>query len=416
VLLAVRKTGEVIGELALLQDWTRTATVRARSDTKLLVITREQMRHLLRSSPAAAEALFDTALTRWQMTESLLRQNEKMAHLGNLTAGVAHELNNPAAAVRRGADQLQAAIRELGDSFVALGRLQLAPETQEEIEKLTKRARHQAALPQELDALTLSDREQTLEEWLEDHGVRGGWALATTLANLDMEEALPWLAANFQGESLATVVAWLNSNYLTMNLLEELRHGAARISEIVKALKGYTYLDQAPVQQVDIHQGLEDTLLILRHKLKNGISVRRDFAPKLPLIEGYGSELNQVWTNLIDNAADALLEAKTENPTITLRTRQEGIPTSGDPQQTLSLAVEKWIIVTVEDNGPGIPLELQGRLYEPFFTTKPIGVGTGLGLNITHNIIVQHHRGDIRLLSEPGRTRFEVWLPKRLNG
>jgi signal transduction histidine kinase len=167
---------------------------------------------------------------------------------------------------------------------------------------------------------------------------------------------------------------------------------------------------------VDIHQGLEDTLLILRHKLKNGISVRRDFAPKLPLIEGYGSELNQVWTNLIDNAADALLEAKTENPTITLRTRQEGIPTSGDPQQTLSLAVEKWIIVTVEDNGPGIPLELQGRLYEPFFTTKPIGVGTGLGLNITHNIIVQHHRGDIRLLSEPGRTRFEVWLPKRLNG
>jgi signal transduction histidine kinase len=415
VLLTVRGPGEVIGELALLQDWTRTATVRARSDVRLMVISREQMRQLLRSSPTAAEALFNTVLNRWQMNDALLRQNEKMANLGNLTAGIAHELNNPAAAVRRGADQLQAAIRELGDSFVALGSLKLHPGQQQEIDRLTKHARHQATQPEELDALALSDREQALEEWLEDHGVRGGWALATTMANLNLEDALPWLADNFSGESLAVVVAWLNGNYLTMNLLEELRHGASRISEIVKALKSYTYLDQAPVQQVDVHQGLEDTLLILRHKLKSAISVRREFSPILPKIEAYGSELNQVWTNLIDNAADALLEAGTENPTITLRTRAEGLIQSTDPNQTLSIAVEKWVVVTVEDNGPGIPSENLPRLYEPFFTTKPIGVGTGLGLNITYNIIVQHHRGDIRVTSHPGLTRFEVWLPLKLS-
>lgn len=415
VLIVVRKPGEVIGELALLHDWTRTATVRARTDARLMVITREQMRQLLRSSPTAAEALFNTVRDRWQMTESLLRQNEKMANLGNLTAGVAHELNNPAAAVRRGADQLQAAMRELGDSFVALGRLNLPPEQQDHIEKLTKQARHQALQPQELDALTLSDREQALEEWLEAHDVRGGWALATTLALLKLDGALPWLGENFSGERLAAVIAWLNGNYLTMNLLEELRHGAARISEIVKALKSYTYLDQAPVQQVDIQRGLEDTLLILRHKLKNGISVRREFSPILPKIEAYGSELNQVWTNLIDNAADALLEAGTENPTIILRTRLEGLANANDPMQTLSIAVEKWVVVTVEDNGPGIPTDNLPRLYEPFFTTKPIGVGTGLGLNITYNIVVHHHRGDIRVTSRPGLTRFEVWLPLKLS-
>lgn len=415
VLIVVRKPGEVIGELSLLHDWTRSATVRARTDARLMVITREQMRHLLRTSPTAAEALFNTVLERWRMTEDLLRQNEKMANLGNLTAGVAHELNNPAAAVRRGADQLQAAMRELGDSFVNLGRLNLSVEQQEQVDRLTKRARHQATQPEELDALALSDREQELEDWLEDQGVRGGWALATTLAHLKLDDHLSWLAENFQAERLAAVVAWLNGNYLTMNLLEELRHGAARISDIVKALKSYTYLDQAPVQQVDIHRGLEDTLLILRHKLKNGISVRRDFSPILPKIEAYGSELNQVWTNLIDNAADALLEAKTENPTITLRTRVEGVATSGDPMQTVSIAVEKWVVVTIEDNGPGIAAENLPRLYEPFFTTKPIGVGTGLGLNITYNIVVHRHRGDLRATSRPGLTRFEVWLPLKLS-
>ena len=174
------------------------------------------------------------------------------------------------------------------------------------------------------------------------------------------------------------------------NLLAEIGTGVGRISQIVKALKTYSYLDQAPVQAVDVREGLEDTLLILRSKLE-GISVRREYAPDLPRIQGYGSELNQVWTNLIDNAAYAV-DGKGE---IVLRTRREG----------------DSVIVEVQDNGPGIPAEIKDRIFDPFFTTKPVGQGTGLGLDISYNIVVNKHRGDIQVSSEPGRTVFEVRLP-----
>ena len=176
-------------------------------------------------------------------------------------------------------------------------------------------------------------------------------------------------------------------------LIAEIGQGAGRISDIVKALKSYAYLDQGPVQDVDLHEGIDNTLLILRAKLK-GIEVRREYFSDLPKIEAYGSELNQVWTNLIDNAADAL----DGRGTITLRTRTEG----------------EWAVVDVEDDGPGIPPEIQSRVFDAFFTTKPPGKGTGMGLDITYNIVVYKHRGDIRLTSEPGMTRFTVWLP--LNG
>ena len=175
------------------------------------------------------------------------------------------------------------------------------------------------------------------------------------------------------------------------NLLAEIGAGVGRISQIVKALKTYSYLDQAPVQAVDVREGLEDTLLILRGKLNEGISVRREYAPDLPRIQGHGSELNQVWTNLIDNAADAV-DGKGE---IVLRTRREG----------------DFVIVDVQDNGPGIPAEIKDRIFDPFFTTKPVGQGTGLGLDISYNIVVNKHRGDIKVNSEPGKTVFEVWLP-----
>jgi signal transduction histidine kinase len=175
------------------------------------------------------------------------------------------------------------------------------------------------------------------------------------------------------------------------NLLAEIGQGATRISEIVKALSSYSYLDQAPVQAVDIHRGLDNTLLIVQHKLKQGISVRREYMPNLPKIEAYGSELNQVWTNIIDNAADAM----GGHGTIIIRTWLEG----------------EWVIVEIEDNGPGIPAEIQSKLFDPFFTTKAPGHGTGLGLDISYKIIVHKHRGDIKVFSEPGQTRFQVWLP-----
>lgn len=392
VLLAVRGRGEVIGELSLLQGAPRMATVRARTPSTLIAIEKQQLNHLVHTSATAAETLFFTALRRWQNTEMLLRQSEKMAQLGTLTAGVAHELNNPAAAVQRGAEQLVDALNGMAEHYVTLVSLSLTAAQQAVLDGLTERTRHAAQRPSPLDALTRSDRELALETWLEDLGLEDCWELAPVLVNLDLsDDTLAKTAATFTPDQLTAVLRWLNANYETFNLLAELSQGAQRISEIVKALKSYTYLDRGPVQAVDIHEGLENTLLILRHKLKSGIQVQRDYDPEMPTIYGYGSELNQVWTNLIDNAADALQGVGT----ITLRTRHH----------------EDEVIVEVEDNGPGITPEVQERMFEPFFTTKAPGVGTGLGLDIAYNIVVHKHRGAIDVSSQPGRTCFTVRLP-----
>jgi signal transduction histidine kinase len=208
--------------------------------------------------------------------------------------------------------------------------------------------------------------------------------------NLDVRD-LDRISQLFGMESLPRILDVLCSWFTINKLIRSVGLGAGRISEIVKALKSYAYLDQAPVQNVDVHQGLEDTILILGNKLKSGITIKREYAPNLPIIQAYGSELNQVWTNLIDNAIDAM----GEQGVITLRTR----------------AQDKWVVVAVEDNGEGIPEEIQSRVFDPFFTTKPPGVGTGLGLDISYNIVVQKHKGNINLSSQPGKTVFEVWLP-----
>jgi PAS domain S-box-containing protein len=326
--------------------------------------------------------------------ENMLRQSEKMAQLGTLTAGVAHELNNPAAAVKRGAEQLGAAITQLGQAQSELSRLALLEAQRSVLHSLTRQAQEQGARPPpELNALARSDREVELETWLEERGVTNAWEFASTLVNLGYDLAgLAALAEHFtqHPDQLPAVISWLNATYTVHNMRTEIGQGATHISKIVKALKSYSYLDQAPVQAVDVHQGLDNTLLILRYEFKSGVSVRREYAPDLPKIHAYGSELNQVWTNIIDNAADAL-EGQGE---IIIRTNQD----------------EEWVVVEIEDSGPGIPAEIQSRVFDAFFTTKPPGQGTGLGLNISYNI-VHKHRGDIKLFSQPGKTCFRVRLP-----
>jgi signal transduction histidine kinase len=392
VLLSVRGPGEIIGEVALLDEAPRMASVKARTDSVLLAIQKESLDELLRTSPTALNAMFRSVLMRLRETQSVLQQSEKMAQLGTLTAGVAHELNNPAAAIQRGEQQLHAAFRNLLAAQAAFEQLSLPSDLKTYVEELVVNAKQRATAPPELDALARSDKTDEIESWLAAHQLTSFAQFVGQLVDLNYTtENLDELAKKFNLKQLTALLPWLALTYAAYGLLAEIGQGATRISAIVKALKSYSYLDQAPIQAVDLKAGVEDTLLILGSKLRGGISLQREYAKDLPLIQGYGSELNQVWTNILDNAIDAM-DGRGE---IKVRTRREG----------------DWAIVEIEDNGPGIPTENQTKVFDAFFTTKPPGRGTGLGLNISYNIVVHKHRGDIRLSSEPGKTRFEIRLP-----
>jgi len=327
--------------------------------------------------------------------EVMLRQSEKLATLGKLSAGMAHELNNPAAATQRGAEQVRKAFFRLQQSHFKIGELGLSSAQLSALLELDQLAQERAKEPVDLDSLDRSDTEYEIETWLEERVVENAWESAPTLVNLGLNtDKLAALTDEFTIDQLPAVIASVSSTYTIYNLLEEMSQGAERISEIVNALKSYTYLDQAPIQSVDVRQGLDNTLVMFRSKLKTGIVVHREYAPDLPQIQAYGSELNQVWTNIIDNAIGAL----GGQGDIYLRTRQE----------------EPWVIVEIEDTGPGIPEDVQSKIFDPFFTTKPPGEGTGLGLNISHNIIVHKHNGKIEISSQPGKTCFQIKLP--ING
>ena len=392
VLLSVLGEGDVVGEMALLEQAPRNASVRARGEGLLLEIHGGQFDQLLNTSPSASRAMLLTVLSRWRGTQAMLRQSEKMAQLGTLTAGVAHELNNPASAVKRGAEQLREAVLQYESAHLKLSRLVLGEAQVDVLGGLSNKAQERALLPPELDALARSDREYELEEWLEDQGLDDAWELAPILVNLGYNPSgLTELTKGFSSDQLPTVIGWLGAAYTVYGLLSEIEQGAGRISEIVKALKTYSYSDQTLTLPVDVHEGLDNTLVILRSKLKDTIVVKREYAPDLPEIQAFGSELNQVWTNIIDNAAGAL----GDQGEILIRTYQDG----------------GWVVVEIEDNGPGIAEEIQAKIFDPFFTTKAPGEGTGLGLNISYNIVIQRHRGNIKVFSQPGSTRFQVTLP-----
>ncbi len=394
ILLATRSTGHVIGEMALLEDAPRNATVRARTDSTLFVIEQEQFERLLETSPTASRILLNSTLARWRTMSSTMHQSEKMAQLGTLTAGVAHELNNPAAAVKRGASQLQDFLQIYTSSQIRLASINLSSVQAQLIEDITKEARNPARqISENMDPLARSDLEYSFETWMDEIGVPEAWQLAPTFVNMGFNiEKLKLLASQFQPTEFSLIAGALSASYNAYDLLSEIEQGANRISEIVSALKSYSYLDRAPIQEVDVHLGLENTLLILRSKL-SGIKVHREYHKELPKIQAFGSELNQVWTNILDNAADALQNI--ESPEILIRTT----------------ALDGWIQVEIEDNGSGIPPEVISRIFDPFFTTKPPGKGTGLGLEISYNIIVNKHHGEIRAFSWPGKTIFRVQLP-----
>ena len=354
--------GALQGELAALEGGRRLASVTAATPAEVLRIPVGAIRQLLDAGPDVALAVIRTAVSRLRSMESLFREREKLAGLGTLAAGLAHELNNPAAAAMRAIDQLGGAVR------AAEERPRPVPPPRPPVG---------AAAPR--SALERVDRIDAIA------ALTGDAAAATSLVDAGWTpDALAELPAD--------VLPWLAADASVHLLLDELRLAIGRMSEIVAAVKGYAYLDQAPIQRVDVREGLEQTLVIMRHRLRDGVEIVRELAEDLPEIEVRGSELNQVWTNLIDNAIDAM------DGRGTLTVRAEADP-EGD-----------GVRVTICDTGSGIPDEVRQRLFEPFYTTKPPGKGTGLGLHITHNVI-GNHGGRVEVDSEPGRTCFEISLP-----
>jgi signal transduction histidine kinase len=390
VVLAVQGPGSFVGEMSLLERAPRSATVRAIQASALLRIGAEEFHEILTGSPAAALTILRTFASRLRSTEAALRQNAKLASLGTLAAGLAHELNNPAAALSHSARALPEAVSELEARARHVGSLALESALVARLASLCGGSANRALA----DPGGLNQLEDDIAAWLDAGGIPRSFELAGPLALGGWTPArLQEVAGQVPAAHAAAVLEWLAACCAVAALVEESRAAATAISDIVQAVKAHSYLGQAPIQRVDVRDGLESTLVVLRGRIKAGIRIVRDYAPDLPRIEAYGGELNQLWSNLIDNA---ILAVGTEG-TITLR----AAPRDGG------------VVVEVSDTGPGIPAAQLPRIFDPFFTTRPPGSGTGLGLHVAHTI-VRRHRGAIDVASRPGRTVFTVQLPLRL--
>ena len=392
----ISRAGERMTEVSGMLPFSRMTelqvTGRAVTDVRLLWFPSSLFPELMQRMPVAVERLVGIMSDRVREVTTLDQQQDKLMALGKLSAGLAHELNNPAAGATRAANDLIETLKELRSADIRLCAHDLTATQQTSIEAFESRAIDRTATAVRLSALDESDREDQVSEWLEAHGITEPWKLSANLVEAGIDPAaLDELVQEIPSTAIVDVLARVNSQLAAAKLAAEIKTSTARISELVRAIKEYSYMDQASIQDLDIHKGLENTLLILKYKLrKKNITVTRDYAESLPLIKAYGSELNQVWTNLIVNAVDAM----SDGGTLKVRTKRE--PTD--------------ILVEIRDNGAGIPAAVRSRIFEPFFTTKPVGEGTGLGLDTVARI-ARKHRGNVRFESKPGDTCFQVRLP-----
>ena len=333
------------------------------------------------------EGLYHTA----RSIESTARQRDSLVTLGTLAAGLTHEINNPAAAATRAVDALETACQMLLSSLGRLAQGEISARQFTALDALRREIEPQAAVQ---DPLDLADHEQALASWLSRHGIVCEWTIAPPLAAAGA--TIAWcerVALVLEGPALGPGLEWIASTLSAAKLLSELKDTSRRISELVGAVKSYSQMDRASMQHINVTDGLESTLLMLGYKLRDGVTIMRDYSADVPRIEAYPGELNQVWTNLIDNAIDAMAGAGT----LRLSTRAEG----------------NDVVVEVGDTGPGMPPHVAARAFEPFYTTKEVGKGTGLGLDIARRIVVERHGGAITIGSRPGITVLQVRLPVR---
>jgi signal transduction histidine kinase len=386
----ITRTGDVSGLLPYSRLTHFPVTIRAVVATRMATFHSSHFPELIERFPDLAGRLVGIMSDRIRYVTRDEQQREKMMALGKLSAGLAHELNNPAAAATLAAENLREAVRSMRAADLTIDRLRLPPDQRLLIAETEDKLLASPPAPAS-DPLERSDREQAIGDWLETRGLDDAWRLAGVLADAGFDRpAVEKLAGGFPNPVLAPALDRLVSALSVPRLVEVIESSSRRMSLLVKAVKEYSYMDQGSEQEIDVHDGIENTLLILVHRLKRAVQVKRNFDRSLPKICAFGSELNQVWTNIIVNALDAM----EEQGELEIRTARDG----------------NGLVVEIIDSGPGIPVEAQPHIFEPFFTTKPVGKGTGLGLE-TVDRIVRKHRGTIRFQSCPGRTAFQVHLP-----